>query len=99
MITPGRVQPFTPAPTPAAIRWVVGRDLNPSPDEYQAILAALWVGDSAMDAFIRAAQDSGKAAAQWAVFRDLQAGRVRPDEVTLPELQHLWAEADRKSDV
>lgn len=51
---PGRARPFEKAkiPTPAWQRLLLGRDLSPSRSEYDAIIAATWQGDEAMDALI-----------------------------------------------
>ena len=51
---PGRVRPFekTQQPTPGWLKLLLGRELAPTPEEYQAVCAALWQGDAAMDALV-----------------------------------------------
>lgn len=51
---PTRVRPFakTQQPTPRWLRLVIGRDLAPSPAEYDRVCHALWKGDPAMDALV-----------------------------------------------
>lgn len=48
---PKRVRPFekTQRPTPWLQRWLVGRELAPSPEEYAEACAALWDADPLMD--------------------------------------------------
>lgn len=58
---PSRARPYdkTQAPTPAWLRRIIGRPLAPSREEYQAVTAALWEGDPAMDALVDWMQDYG----------------------------------------
>lgn len=63
---PTRARPFekTATPTPAWLRRLLGRELAPSRDEYQAALDDLWVGDPAMDALIDWMYEYGPARAR-----------------------------------
>ena len=51
---PTRARPFEKAqkPTPAWLKAVLGRELAPSRDEYQAVTQALWDGDKPMDELV-----------------------------------------------
>lgn len=51
---PTRARPFekTRQPTPAWLRLILGRELAPSREEYEAVCAGLWEGDAAMDALV-----------------------------------------------
>lgn len=51
---PLRARPFekTQAKTPPWLRLFLGRDLSPTRDEYDAVIAATWDGDPAMDALV-----------------------------------------------
>ncbi|EKF73792.1 hypothetical protein A11A3_11948 [Alcanivorax hongdengensis A-11-3] len=58
---PGRVRPFekTQAPTPALLRRLLGRDLAPDREEFDAVVGALNVGDPAMDNLLEWMMDYG----------------------------------------
>lgn len=51
---PGRARPFekTQGATPGWLKRVIGRQLAPTREEYQAVLSGLWVGDPPMDALM-----------------------------------------------
>lgn len=51
---PTRARPFekTQAATPVWMRLLLGRELAPSREEFDAVCAALWQGDTAMDALV-----------------------------------------------
>lgn len=51
---PSRVRPYekTQKPTPWYMKAIVGRDLAPTPEEYDKLVAALWQGDGPMDALV-----------------------------------------------
>lgn len=51
---PGRARPFgkTQQPTPAVLRWILGRELAPTRAEFDAACAALNDGDPPMDALV-----------------------------------------------
>lgn len=51
---PTRARPYekTQKPTPAWVRLMLGRDMAPSRDEYDDVVAAMTVGDPVMDAYI-----------------------------------------------
>lgn len=51
---PTRARPFekTQVSTPTWMRLIIGRELAPSREEFDAVCAALWEGDTAMDALV-----------------------------------------------
>ncbi|MCP5016407.1 MAG: DUF2236 domain-containing protein [Ketobacter sp.] len=53
-IIPGRARPFekSQVATPPWLKAILGRELAPTRDEYNAVNSALWDGDKAMDALV-----------------------------------------------
>ena len=51
---PSRVRPFekTQAPTPWYMKTLLKRDMAPTAEEYDRLIAALWQGDGPMDTLV-----------------------------------------------
>jgi len=86
-IIPGRARPFekSQVATPPWLKAILGRELAPTRDEYNAVNSALWDGDKAMDALVawmfEADTKERRAQVQWAFQNGDQGLENSPEAI------------------
>lgn len=93
---PGRVRPFeqTQRPTPRLQRWLIGRALAPSREEYARVCDALWDGDALMDPVVEWLFEAGPREAKPLFERALSEGLDRVPNAP-PALRALFESVER----